>query len=88
MQMMGDDIEVNVMEPKSSMVTGDILQMQTSASPRINKSNTTPSLQTQLILSTVKYSFMLCISSVVSKCLSEYGMFMGKMRCYRHLQAV
>ena len=28
--------------------------------------STTPSLQTQLILSTVKYSFMLCITSVVT----------------------
>ncbi len=66
MQMMGDDTEVNVMEPKLH-VTGNIRQMQTSSSPRIKKSNTTPSLQTQLILSTMKYSFMLCISSVVSK---------------------
>ena len=49
------------------MVNGDNLQMQTSCSPRIKKSNTTPSLQTQLILSTVIYSFMLCITSVVSK---------------------
>ena len=49
------------------MVNGDNLQMQTSSSPRIKKSNTTQSLQTQLILSTVKYSFMLCITSVVSK---------------------
>ena len=62
MQMMGGDTEVNVMEPN-----GDNLQMQTSCSPRIKKSNTTTSLQTQLILSTVKYSFMLCITSVVSK---------------------
>ncbi len=37
------------------MVNGDNLQMQTSCSPRIKKSSTTPSLQTQLILSTVKY---------------------------------
>ena len=44
------------------MVNGDNLQMQTSCSPRIKKSNTTPSLQPQLILSTVKYSFMLCIT--------------------------
>ena len=49
------------------MVNGDNLQMQTSCSTRIKKSNTTPSLQTQLILSTVKYRFMLCITSVVSK---------------------
>ena len=49
------------------MVNGDNLQMQTSCSPIIKKYNTTLSLQTQLILSTVKYSFMLCISSVVSK---------------------
>ena len=62
MQMMGGDTEVNVMEPNE-----DNLQMQTSCSPRIKKSNTTTSLQTQLILSTVKYSFMLCITSVVSK---------------------
>ena len=39
------------------MVNGDNLQIQTSCSPRIKKSNTTPSLQTQLILSTVKYTF-------------------------------
>ena len=49
------------------MVNGDNLQMQTSCSPIIKKYNTTLSLQTQLILSTVKYSFMLFISSVVSK---------------------
>ena len=50
------------------MVNGDNLQMQTPCSPRIKKSNTmSPSFQTQLILSTVKYSFMLCITSVVSK---------------------
>ena len=61
------------------MVNEDNLQMQTSCSPRIKKSNTTPEsgdsgvvldfliLQTQLILSTVKYSFMPCITSVVSK---------------------
>ena len=42
-----------------TMVNGDNMQMQTSCSPRIRKTNTTPSLQTQLILSTVKYSFML-----------------------------
>ena len=69
MQMMGDDTEVNVIEcdGAQTMVNGDNLQMQTSCSPRIKKSNTIPSLQTQLILSTVKYSFMLCITSVVSK---------------------
>ena len=49
------------------MVNGYNLLMQTSCSPRIKKSNTTPSLETQLILSTVKYSFMLCITSVISK---------------------
>ena len=53
------------------MVNGDNLQMQTSCSPRIKKSNTTLSLQTQLILSTVKYSFILCITSVVSENLTN-----------------
>ena len=42
MQMMGDDTEVNVMEPKLSMVNGDNLQMQTSSSPRIKKSTESP----------------------------------------------
>ena len=45
------------------MVTGDILQIKASCSARIKKSNATPSLQAQLIsqllLSTMKYSFML-----------------------------
>ena len=54
------------------MVNGDNLQMQTSCSPRIKKSNTTTSLQTQLILSTVKYSFMLLsYRSVTAKCHSS-----------------
>ena len=66
MQTIGDDTEVNVMEPQTT-VNGDNLQMQISCSPKIKKSNTTPSLQTQLKLSTVKYSFMLCITSVFSK---------------------
>ena len=46
------------------MVNGDNLQMQTSCSPIIKKSNITPSLQTQLILSTVKYSSMLCMHNI------------------------
>ena len=67
MQMMGDDTEVNVMEPKLWSMEITCKCRSISCSPRIKKSNTTPSLQTQLILSTVKYSFMLCITSVVSK---------------------
>ena len=66
MQMMGDDTEVNVMEPKlwSMEITCKCrhLVLQESRNPIQH-----PSLQTQLILSTVKYSFMLCITSVVSK---------------------
>ena len=45
------------------MVTGDILQIQISCSARIKKSNAAPSVQapliSQVLLSTVKYSFML-----------------------------
>ena len=66
MQMMGDGHRSQC-DGAQTMVNGDNLQMQTACSPRIKKSNTTQSLQTQLILSTVKYSFMLCITSVVSK---------------------
>ena len=64
MQMMGDDTEANVMEPKlwSMEITCKCRHLVLPESR-----NPTPSLQTQLILSTVKYSFMLCITSVVSK---------------------
>ena len=65
MQMMGDDKEVNVMEPK--LWSKEITCKYRHRSPRIKKYSTTPSLQTQLTLSTAKYSFMLCITSVISK---------------------
>ena len=66
MQMMGDDTEVNVMEPKlwSTEITCKCrrLVLQESRNPIQHRVS-----RLLLILSTVKYSVMLCITSVVSK---------------------
>ena len=68
MQMMGDDTEVNVTEPKlwSMEITCKCKHLVLQESRKLQTWSTS-SLQTQLILSTVEYSFMLCITSVVSK---------------------